>query len=1029
MINKIMLCDAENITYAWSWVIFKLVATAGVCEGSMGLEDFFTLTELKGGLLTIDRVDELVSRMQKEKESAVKNVDEAVRQWSTVSNTLAATKNMDILMHFIESGGLYFLDQWLQESQQYSSESSVEESMCELLGALENFPIDNETPVFSGIMITLKNLIGHKSLIIQERVKSLLDLLKQGTLNKLDCQNVEKDDGCHQDIKPLNATVTVASSSLEHSAAISTAGVDDDEDRRVIVLCENELQHPRSLVCSQSESIAVAEAPLSTEQIFSHTTVSKGDENVAFQSDAQGFSIMATPSQPSLHTVEESSVHPAARTSSAGTCHSPVTVESNGKVRREEVMELKDFSSESVETKSAEVEKEISHVSSSCGSDRVTLTDTNAQQSVMEPAVINYVDDKERELCVRKTLPTGVDSNTSTVVSNPSDVPVGFGPTKRSRSKMNLQTTDQNDGIYSNVSQDLFITGCRSRKEEDLETRFHGVAKDVKVAKGSEDSATTGDLSKLVTDMKSSDEIRKSRLDIELDFAEDDPLEVARLVAKEAERQVVDYREPLYSSSSKQNSGGRSVQPGSPDSVNGEQDHPMAELQNEMPAEENYNGGVISPKGEDHVINTKNMDEADLSQVTKAAQEPAYVKRAHGFDLNVGSYSQEMDQPRTLVSSITAATTPKSAVELHGAPTGCSESVAASAICPVSNLRVPNAENAFSVEGSSSLKHRHDFLDIDLNVAEGGYDGATDPFLAKIPLSSGLPSGESSVEVSSKRAKRLKLDLNQTVDNGDRSPSPVSSSSLKKHVMRNLDLNDNPSLHDSQIHLSDHGASSSQIRNDSAKLQVDGPCISILGTRVPISRGEIIPQTRSFLPNGPVPASSICASYAQSGGGMGPQFAVPYVAPSPVFGYNSLRVEPYMSLSSGIYGSAHMPYTVDPRETPMGQQIMGSSIALPPSHSRSPFPISMTTAPSGLNWIGPSQATVDLSSSLFTGEVENREGTSRQLFVPGQVNIMEEQIGSASHPMSSGMGVRRREPDNGYDPSYYGLYKMHPPWR
>lgn len=1022
----------------------------------MALEDFFTLTEMKDGLVVVDRVKELVAIMQKEQKSASKNIGESARQWSTVASVLAATSSMPVLNHFIQLGGLHFLDQWLQEAQQYSdntSESSVEECTCELLRALEKFPIDRGAPAFSGIMLCVKNLVGHRSSIVQERAKVLYNQVNQEKGKGCDQPSVGEDSGHQDEVKSLKEIGTVVSGSLRQTdVKLAPADAGADEDRSVNVLPEGELQH-KSSECSQLEIVATADKHFSKDS--SHTTVSQVKESDVFQIDDQS-SCIVLPSSHASQTAEESSVHPAGGTSSVGDCSSLGT-KNNGKSSLGDGVALNNFSKEELGTKSEEnspdkfVGKEVSYVSSSSGVDHVSSADTHAQQSVMELVGMNDVNDK--------TPPTNVGSNTSTEASNPNDLGVGSGLPKVSSSKVNRMTTDQNDGVCSNVSQDLSVTGCISTKTDSAKTCFTGEAVDVEefgtklVTKegGSDDSATTGAISKPATDVKASDVFVRSSVSPDIGFVLDDALEVARQVAKEVEREVVDYREPLCSSSSKLNSEGRVMQPGSPDSVNGEQDQPMAEPQNEILVKQTFTGGVLSKNGDEDIINAKNKGKVeycggnhDLSQVTEAAQRPAHEKRVPSFrfDLNEESCSHEMEHPRLVVSSsITAVSTPKEAEhELPGGSTShikgkarCIESAATSAFCPASIFRIPDADKAFSVEGSSSSKQRQDFLDIDLNVAGGNINEATDAVLAKMPVSSGLPSGESSVEVSSKRPMWPMWDLNSTVDNEDRSPSPASSSSLKQPITRDLNLNDHPALSESHGYPYVWGAPSSQGRDDSEGFH-DGPYISIMGKKVLISRENVIPQTRSLLPNGPSPVSQLSAYYAQSGAGASAgvqypatQYAIARAPPTPGLVYNGLRMEPYMSPSPAMYGSAAAPYNLDPRGIPMGQQIMSSPMAAPPSYARLPFPMSTATTPIGFNWIGPSQPNPDMASGLFAADMGNMEGAPRQVSAPGNITMMEEQMASTSRAMSPGMR-KRKEPDNGFE-QYWGLYsRQQPPW-
>ncbi|KAL5714531.1 hypothetical protein ACHQM5_016478 [Ranunculus cassubicifolius] len=910
----------------------------------MALEDFLTLSEISNGLSAIDRVEELVSVMKKEKNCTVKNAGEAASKWSIVGRMLAATKSMVVVQHFMQLGGLEFLAQWLREALQYSkdhNESSVEESTCDLLRALEKLPMDKEMTIFSEIMASVKALAGHNSPRVQESAKTLFERLDRGKAEECNLVDVEKDVGFHDNAKPLETRGAIASSSLEHSAVNASpvkAAADKD---KVAVIQGIELQHPRSSDCSQSESVAAVEIPV-PEKPVSYTASSQVDDN------------------------------------------------------------------------------EVSHVYSSSGADHNSSVDTHAQHSVTEPAVEDHVDDKKSEFCVGK-LSTNVDSNTSTVVSNPSDVAVDLGLPKHFESEVNIKTSDNDDGGLSRI--------------ENSKTSFSGEINDVKEfavestmkMEGTEHSATTGE--NLTADEKNSEDVGMSRVDPA--FVEDDALEVARRVTKEVELEVVHYREPVCSSSSKKNSVGRAVQPRSPDSVNCEQDHPMTEPQDEILAEQNIIRGAIPLTAVEDRISLKNNDSF---KVTETAQVPAHEKKTPTFDLNEESYSQETDQQRVIVSPINAAPTLKAAeLESMGAPCHVevkakpSEYAKTSAFRPVPIVRSPDAEKAFSVEGSSNSKQRQDFLDIDLNVAEG--NNATDTVVAKLLASSGLPSGESSVEVSSKRAKTAKWDLNDMVDMEDRSPSPMMSSSSKQPTMRNLDLNDNPSQYGYLGPQSDQGASSSQGHSE---VKSDDPYVSIMGMKVlisreeasikvPISREEAIPrvETRSFLPIRPFPSSpSSGTNYTQSDGAAGTHYPMAYVPSSSGFGYNGLQIDPFMPHSPALYGTPSIPS--------LGLQVMGAPLAVRPSITVPHFPVGTSTSPAGYNWIGPSQPNLDLNSGLFMSEVGTREqGGSRHY---GDVNMTMDLMGSTSQTMNSGMRFKRMEPDNGNE-TYLGAYKrQQPPW-
>ncbi|CAI9301946.1 unnamed protein product [Lactuca saligna] len=126
----------------------------------MALEDFFTSIELKNGLTSPERVNNLITAMQKDQDSIVNNLDEATQQWSTVARTIAATEDHNCLNLFIDLNGLSFIDKWLKND---ADGILFEESTIEFLRALEKLQIDNQKSLDSGIGKTMQNLVNHVS--------------------------------------------------------------------------------------------------------------------------------------------------------------------------------------------------------------------------------------------------------------------------------------------------------------------------------------------------------------------------------------------------------------------------------------------------------------------------------------------------------------------------------------------------------------------------------------------------------------------------------------------------------------------------------------------------------------------------------------------------------------------------------------------------------------------------------------------------------------------------------------------------
>ncbi|XP_042508536.1 uncharacterized protein LOC122084384 [Macadamia integrifolia] len=1024
----------------------------------MKLEDFFTLTEIKDGLTALARVEELVSIMQEEKDSVLKNVREAGRQWSTVASTLTATESKDCLDRFVQLDGLRFLDRWLQEVHKCSDEmndSFAEESVTSLLAAIEKLPKDKERLISSGISVTLKDLFGHKNTRIQDRARALFEGWNQVRDEDADHQDIEKGGACLEAEVTASAKGTAESGCPEQSDTVSPLIGSGDEDKHLIEPSGGEFQHSQNSIGSHSRSVEDAKFHVSANQ---HTSLIPSN-----QVDQDGFRVYALEGQSSA---EESSLHPAEKTACTGTCSSPVMLKVNTEGKSSDILDLKDTTEDGKERVgekgsqdiSGREESESDSVSTSLGP-KCILSTANHLQSVTEPTA------------------------EETLVSEVKGVSVDDGLVKHSGSTEDFKTTGQGDECLSNSLQDLPSDRHTLRKAESLETSFCRIedvreVSNVKYLAGEssskvcrrEEMAIPADVPKLKRDTKTSGKIEKRESEMELEYGMDDALELARQVAKEVEREVVDNREPFCSSSSEKNSEGGVIQPDSPDSINDEQDQLMTGPLHNVPTERNLSSVASSPKEDENLTSSKDVDtkpekrmqDVESSQVTEAAQEPAgnSGRSPYGFDLNEDVCSEEMASPPTPNSAPIAVATTKAAAAttipaapLHFEGTlGWKGSAVTSAFRPPAPRKTPDGEKTLSVEGSShSSKYRQDVLDIDLNVDGADDDAVTDLALAKHnPESSSLPSGESSVEVSSRRAERLKLDLNRSGDNedaplsdsrtegqfhhhhrnGHRSPSPASSSSSRQPLVRNIDLNDSSYFFDDTYDQRRLGKSPCEDMNGHGGFKVDDRFISIMGKRVDVNLKDCIPQTCSFIPNGQIGESLMETGMTRSGGGVMASPAIAQTAsPSRLFGYSGMTAGSSISVTPAVYGPGDIPYMVDSRGAPVLLQIMGSPATDPSSYARGSFYTSMTSMPSGLNGVGPSQSGFDLNSGVMMVEgSESREsGGLRELFVQGQGGSVEEQMRSASLALNSRVGIRRREPEGGLE-SYPVGYKRQAPW-
>ncbi|KAG6648440.1 uncharacterized protein LOC122317406 [Carya illinoinensis] len=1029
----------------------------------MTLEDFFTLTEMKDGLTAPSRVAELLNVMQKEKDSVMKNVGDATRQWAAVASTIAATENKDCLDLFIQLDGLGYIDGWLKDAQNFSNDTSdsfVEESITALLRALEKLQIDNERSISSGIWITVKNLLGHNSSKVQDRARILFDSWKQGEDSDSVLQNVE-------DKSRRVAEEDGGQSTLDNPITRGSA----NEENNVLEHAKDKILPLRRLDELQPEKSEDEQVPAHNDQPGSHK---KLDHDDAKDGNPDPLASLSNTLKENPSIKEVSPIHAAEGTTSTGACGVPVTKQCTDDVVLSDVLKLNEQSKDEKQVHKFEDSSdklgmpEISSTSDASESGAACTGDDDAsmQKIVREPALQNSVAAGERDVCSKI-------SAVGDVTTPASDSKSGLDDTRviKHCSGNIFKTTGQGSECCSNALQDLSANGGISGKAEDLDTSFSRMEDTVEADEDKEHTSDDGDdlmkasdFPKAAMDTKNPDVIDKRRFNIEREYGMVDALEVARQVAQEVEREVVDYREPFSSSSSEKTSEGGIRQSGSPGSINGKHELPIDEPQEvpTVPTGQSHSVETNLEGDEGSIINSANLDngpensthDMESSQVTEAAQEPEVniEKGPCDFDLNQEVSSDETECPANPSTpiSLVAASRPAAVPGLPVAPLqfegslGWKGSAATSAFRPASPRRNLDGDRmTLSIGGTDDAsKQRHDCLDIDLNVAEGG-----DELGKQIPASSGLPSGESSVEVGSMRSGRLKLDLNCIGDDGDapildtimgeqlfnsrnnhRSPSPALSSSSMQPFLRNIDLNDRPNIHSDTL---DHGPSKSyKFVNAYGGPKPDAPVISLMGTRVEVNRKDFPSQTPS-LPNGKSTEPTMDASMTRAGGflGMGPTMSYTH---SPVFGNMGLTTGPTMSFSPAIYGAAgSIPYMMDSRGATVVPQIVGSASAVPSAYPQSAFIMSMSGVQPGISNAGQSRPNFDLNTG-FMMEGGNRDsGVLRQLFIPGPARSMEEHLRTnlQQPSSSSGNAAKRKEPDSAWEPYPFNYKHQQPPWK
>ncbi|KAJ1424154.1 TFIIS/LEDGF domain superfamily [Sesbania bispinosa] len=1073
----------------------------------MTLEDFFTLTEMKDGLTSPSRVQELVSVMQKEQDCAVKNAGDATRQWAAVASTIAATENKDCLDLFIKLDGLWFINRWLTNAQKFGADTNdgfIEESITAMLRAVEKLYLESEKSISSEIRATVSNLLGHHSSKVQDRARVLFDNWKGG--GNGDAESHDTDIGR---MKNVSDKIVREEGQL---SSVNEAGNDDDRASELVgsdsQLRNSDIQLPEK----------VANVQLQGSDSVPQSTVSLDSEDIKERSDH-----LASV----LTSVQEIAPISEGEMTLSETCNLPVPKQGSFEGQLDD-LQLNDLSKKEKQVQnangipeklgapdisSAPIKPEPRPVSSSA-------SETKALVSVNESAIEHKVEGNEDGLCHKITVSCSMRTPASDGMSGMDDARA------INSSNPQLSKASENYGdCCSNTLQDSSVSDIKLEKPEVLEMSFlkteydRAVKEEGKgqVSNQGDDTSNSSDSFKQAKGPRSPNIIDKSS-DMELEYGIVDALEVARQVAQEVEREYVgavredegkvsnqgdntshgsdsfkrgkslrihnivdkssdieleygivdalevarqvaqEVEREINNSSSEKSSESGSRRAGSPHSI-GKKDELACDLPEEVSSRQsNYAEACSEEEGhmsvsDDIEAEPECTPDLESSQVTEAARDPGgnSEKSLCTFDLNEEVGSDDMDVSANATSTmpipVVSASKPAQTFGLPTAPLqfegtlGWKGSAATSAFRPASPRKNSDSEKNVSVGGNSDIsKQRQDCLDIDLNVAE-----CEEGLVKQIGESSGLPSGQSSVELSPKRSRGFELDLNSVGDDGDTqpsnqrmegqlfsgrngywSPSPASSSSSMQPSVRNIDLNDRPYF---QTDLVDQGPTkSSQIIEACGLSKSNAPVISLLGAKVEVGRRECVPQIWS-LPNGKAVEPAIDLTMSGAGGvlGLGPTVSYNH---STVFGYNGLTSAPPLSFSSAMYGSGGtIPYMVDSRGAPVVPQVGGSSPTVLSSYAQPPFIMSMSGTQLGLNGVGPSRPNFDLNSG-FLVDGGNRDAlAARPFFFPAQGRAMEEHVRTLPQSSSSGVGGKRKEPDGSWE-TYPFNYKHHqPPWK
>ncbi|RLM55960.1 hypothetical protein C2845_PM10G22240 [Panicum miliaceum] len=911
------------------------------------LEDFFTLTEMKDGISTPARIAELISEIQKLKDAAQINTPDMIRQCSAAANTLASTKNEECLQHFVHLNGVGFLNHWLQDAQNCGGDvsTSAEDLIVAILTALECLPINNEQSTSSGVISTVNHLLAHGNAVINQKARALCQkwstVPKYGTNDK----HFDTEEACRTDQK--TPEVSLKTEIDKHSVANEVGNTVDESKPEVMTCSDAPLSDP-SLTNDNTD--ATKQPPALTSPNSSNGNTTLGDAK----------NLVPSPTS-ACHGGLEDGQSITKETSASN----DVDLSVSGILR-----------SNSINAKS------------SSGKD-APLDATPAAMSV-EPnkpdkLFVNSKMDLEDNIvstssCIRESEPFAagrfhLEKDTAATLNHLASV-------TRDLQGLTEESTGKEEGPTSSSSTD--DTGMGS---EYILKRC---------------MMSFGDSSK-ATDIKST-ALKGEKSTRLTEYDDTDALEVARLVAIEVEREVIDYRGPFC---------------GSPDINSRNADSPDLEARRQpVPAVDELNDNKSSTTGADSGSSSSLKE--DGSGITDGSG-PLSRKHTRGvelgnLDLNENQCPEEADcNPKSILSNSVNLSMPIAVAASRGSSVfparlhfegelGWKGSAATSAFRPAPPRRTPDAEKSLSASS-----HKTSNVLFDLNVADSDSATSGEPLsTAILPASSDLASKGASTAVGVSGG--LKLDLNCSCGdeedaitasnvapmwnrqqfNGNWS-QPSSSSSSRPPAVRNFDLNDNMSITDGSGRGIDGSSVKTPLRDSS-----DHSAVTIMGKRILVGQKEHGQQYQhNFLglsAESRVPARSI-QSFAHTSDYSGVSY------PS----------QPAMPFPPAFFAPGGVPYMVDAKGAPVIPPLSGLSLGI--SHPS----FSTRATPPSSNELSYYHPSMDFNYGVPSEGARREAGSYWPVSYQGQTIFMDERARTMSQGGSSGLVLKRKEPESGWD--------------
>ncbi|CAN6459004.1 unnamed protein product [Victoria cruziana] len=1034
----------------------------------MALDSFFT-SEMEGGLVSTSKVEKLVSLIQQHKVPSCD--DDLCRKWITIAKTLANTESVDCLKLFVQLGGAKSLDRWLEEALKgaiSSSEEVLEELIIAVLDALSKLPLEEAKLKACGLKKNILCSLAHKNFDIQDRAKNLsagwesitnvdADRLKNKATVPLGCEHEFVKSSCenseHLDCVKTTTSLTKGATTEESchtlTAQFSIISAAPRKERR----CDTHGLKTENLVCAtdcltstslDAQRSCPVDIPLVGSSVPSNMPENSCTEEVAFKiassgnitgldhdkvSESEGNKLIDDNCSESWkNRLENDPLHSPLGTSEkeqgdSSLCISKTVVSSSCPTETT-------YPSHSAEKRDINAEGKESICT-------LSINDPDMEHKHDEPQSAKLTEDSPDywKRIMRQKPEKQIDAflSSNLMIQNLDIV----------RGRYGLRVSTQEVPTFREVVR------IDSIVKSDINMK--AVERIPVVEEKNSSSILTLERETMAEEGKT--------LEMDLAYGVVDALEVARQVAKEVEEEVGIYREASCSSSSKMDMHGETIHPSTADSADIKKrskvereepcdeyisfkiPHSYREVDLEMAAgnEQSCSEGEETPR-EVRGTTPENEDrihDRESSQLTTIPQDSSINEKFHlGFDLNEDIEMEEGDCPEqspgasacsfrgkilsTPIPVVAASKGPVtgSASRLHfEGELGWRGTAATSAFRPAPSRWIPDKANTCSNE-NYFMKNSDLFSAIDLNVADGGDSAPMNLFSHRNgrlgnhgQISLSLPSDGSSMEVNSKRAERLNLDLNHCgeIDEScqdlllekksgyrmeqQQNESLIISSAPLRVRARNFDLND-PSFSDAS-----HEA---EFKRSSKLAKLEDSVVSIMGSRKESpnhfdscsQRHEYAIEHKQLL-NDMQPYLVGAVPYISQMGKVVPVQPTLAFATQPAFPYSEMGLSLSVPPSSTNHSIGAVPCMLDARGTINVSQILG-----PRTFAAFPRPFFMGVV-AGMQGM-----------DTYPSRLRKRGGVRDRLF-PGGGQAVED------HPRPfqvyvAGSSVKQKEPDCGW---------------